>query len=1535
MATLRTPYFQVNSLTPTHYTRSLVFIDMAVKDYHSLIKGVISNTDVFVIDPTQNGVEQITEILATRTNQNLSSIHIVCHGLPGSLQLGNTRLGLDTLDEYTQQLQQWQKIFTASSKTAGLSVESATEYPAKLLIYGCNVADGDAGAEFIAKLHQLTGANIAASRQLTGNAALGGNWDLEVRTGDMEVTLAFTETTREAYAGVLATFTVDSTGDADDGNPNNHVTTLREAINLANATAGDDTIAFGKIFTDATPDVITLTSGKLTITDDVTILGTGTSKLTVSGNNTSRVFEISGTATGVTIDGLAIASGGIQVNSNSILSLTRSSVSGNTEESGISNNGILSLKGSSIFGNTKGGIYNGGILSLRGSRVFSNTGDFGGGIYNDGSTANTGNLSLTASTVSGNTANYGGGIYNKGGTLNLIASTVSGNKANYNGGGVVNANDGSYFGGSATLTNSTISGNTANDEGGGIFNGGSYTNTDNLTLINTTITNNTADSDSNGVGNGGGVASYGSPMKVSNTIIADNFDKSPADDIQPDVSGSVTDFGNNLIGDATGSIGFTTSTLIGTTATPIDPKLGSLQNNGGATFTHALLADSPALNAGNNSLVPLGVTTDQRSAGFDRISGVAVDIGAYEVQPSIITPPDNPNPLVPTISIIATDNIADENSGNIGSYRVSRSNSSGALTVNFSVNGNASIADYNLSVGGKPVNGNSIVIANGQSYVDITLKPVDDIQAEAAENLTLSLAADSTYQIDNVNYTATVAIAANDLVVTNTNDSGDGSLRQAILNANATAGADIITFAGVFSDATPDIITLTTDKLTITDDITLLGTGAVNLTVSGNNASGVFEISGTGTDANIDGLKIANANDAFGSILVNNNTSLNLTGSIVSGNKGTVGGIFNKGNLSLTNSTVSNNSGSSFGGGIFNKGNLSITKSIVSGNSASISYSSAFGGGIFNIGTLSIIGSTISGNGAFASGLNRGGPDPYPSYGGGIFNSGSVSLSNTTISGNSALSGGGISNSGILNITSSTVSGNKASGGNGGGISSSGILNLNSTTITNNTAEDLYNWGGGTGGGVSGGGTINVGNTIIAGNFNNRNLYGGDINPDVSGDFIDDGNNLIGDNTGSTGFTSSSSIVGNSTNPIDPKFSPLQNNGGTTLTHALFEDSPAINAGNNALIPAGIITDQRGMGFDRISEGKVDIGALEFNGLIGTSGADNLVGNNYADIIYAKAGNDIIAGNQGNDILTGGGGKDKFVYNLGDGVDTITDFGGLGKGSNPSAAIIGELDTLKFQGAGLTARNLLLTQNGNNLEVTFEGVADDKIILQNFALENLDNLSTLGNILCDGQTKIRDSFDVFNANSTQSTIFNKNTVTFFNDLNNNVNGFDNSADFINGQGGNDRIDGKSGNDLLRGGEGNDTLLGSLGNDSLLGGAGNDSLLGGAGNDILIGGSGSDNLTGGSGYDQFIYQTLSDSDDTITDFDPSQDKLVFTDLFKSRGYSSSNPILDGNLQFVQSGTSTLVQVLGYYSFYTFATLDNFTATNLVVGGNVFV
>ncbi|MEH2202711.1 MAG: calcium-binding protein [Nostoc sp.] len=250
----------------------------------------------------------------------------------------------------------------------------------------------------------------------------------------------------------------------------------------------------------------------------------------------------------------------------------------------------------------------------------------------------------------------------------------------------------------------------------------------------------------------------------------------------------------------------------------------------------------------------------------------------------------------------------------------------------------------------------------------------------------------------------------------------------------------------------------------------------------------------------------------------------------------------------------------------------------------------------------------------------------------------------------------------------------------------------------------------------------------------------------------------------------------------------------------------------------------------------------------------NIIGTSGYDLLQGGTGNDTLTGGTGNDTLTGGGGKDKFVYNLGDGADTITDFGGIGKGTNPTAAVIAEVDTIKFQGTGLTARNLLLFQNGNNLEISFEGNANTLVILQNFKLENLENLKAsgakpaLGNIVFDGQNVITDSFNVLDSNSTDTSLGIKNTVTFLNDLNNNITGLEDSNDVVNGQGGNDKIDGLSGNDLLRGGAGDDTLIGGAGNDTLIGGTGNDSL---AGNNLLSGGYGNDYLSI-SGYESFSY-----------------------------------------------------------------------------------
>ncbi|NJN56884.1 MAG: DUF4347 domain-containing protein [Leptolyngbyaceae cyanobacterium SL_5_9] len=162
-------------------SQRLVFIDAAVQDYADLAAGAIPGAEVIVLHPHEDGVTQISLALA-RTP--VSSIHLVAHGSPGSLQLGNVQLSLDTLTQYQSQLQQWR---------------SALSEPAELLIYGCRVADTAVGMAFIQALKGLLGVEVAASTTPVGNSALGGNWDLDVRTGDMTAALAFS---REAIAPI-------------------------------------------------------------------------------------------------------------------------------------------------------------------------------------------------------------------------------------------------------------------------------------------------------------------------------------------------------------------------------------------------------------------------------------------------------------------------------------------------------------------------------------------------------------------------------------------------------------------------------------------------------------------------------------------------------------------------------------------------------------------------------------------------------------------------------------------------------------------------------------------------------------------------------------------------------------------------------------------------------------------------------------------------------------------------------------------------------------------------------------------------------------------------------------------------------------------------------------------------------------------------------------------------------------------------------------------------------------------------------------
>jgi CSLREA domain-containing protein len=230
----------------------------------------------------------------------------------------------------------------------------------------------------------------------------------------------------------------------------------------------------------------------------------------------------------------------------------------------------------------------------------------GAGIKSTNST-----LTLNKVILKNNKASAAGAIYLNGGSLVMTDSLLTGNSANLSGGGIYNYN------GTASLVNVTLSGNTARGSGGGLYHNGGT-----LNLVNVTLSNNTADSDANNTGDGGGLYREAGALTAKNSLLAGNLDGS-AGTVIPDCYGAVQSQGHNLVGinHCTGAPG--AGDLIGDSSHPINPLLGSLADNGGDTLTHALLAGSPALDAGDNAGCPV---TDQR--GYLRDANC--DIGAYE-----------------------------------------------------------------------------------------------------------------------------------------------------------------------------------------------------------------------------------------------------------------------------------------------------------------------------------------------------------------------------------------------------------------------------------------------------------------------------------------------------------------------------------------------------------------------------------------------------------------------------------------------------------------------------------------------------------------------------------------------------------------------------------------------------------------------------------------------------------------------------------------------------------------------------------------
>ena len=379
--------------------------------------------------------------------------------------------------------------------------------------------------------------------------------------------------------------------------------------------------------------------------------------------------------------------------------------------------------------------------------------------------------------------------------------------------------------------------------------------------------------------------------------------------------------------------------------------------------------------------------------------------------------------------------------------------------------------------------------------------------------------------------------------VTTSADSGVGSLRECIKEANGVPGAQTITVpAGTYTltiAGTGENAAATGD-LDITSTVTIAGVGSASTviqagTTSANGIDRVFEVF-SGVTATISGVTIRYGRPGAAS----------------------GGGIRNRGTLNLTDVIVTGNTitGGLGGGGISSEGvasAMTLAGVTVSGNTAT----GKDGGGIFNEGSATLTDATISGN-------------TCGDTGGGVKNNtatSSFTLTRGTISGNTATdSGGGIESDGTLNLTNVTISGNTTTAGPGGGLTgetgSATILNCTFSGDSATTGGEIRRTSA----------TVTLKNTIVA-----NSVAGGNC----SGTIVSQGYNLDSANT--CAFTGPGDRIA-----TNPNLGPLASNGGPTQTHALLSGSPAIDAGTATGAPG---TDQRGVG--RPQGAAYDIGAYE------------------------------------------------------------------------------------------------------------------------------------------------------------------------------------------------------------------------------------------------------------------------------------------------------------------------------------------------------
>lgn len=984
------------------------------------------------------------------------------------------------------------------------------------------------------------------------------------------------------YSGFASTTYLDSEGTV--GLETRGDFSIREALQFSQLNPEVDTIRFDPRvlrYTDTTPSVpptILLTLGELSVDHEVIIQGPTTFELEIdaSGNDPTPTL---GNADGSRV---------FRIDDGDIMAATDVIISN---------------------------------LTIMGGDVI----DRGGAIYNRE------NLTIANSWIKQNTAsNDGGGIFTQFGDLTVVSSTLSENFAADDGGAIFfdNPTLGVMAPILGTITNTTITDNQAGDRGAGIAN----VNGD-VTIGYSTITLN-----SSGSRRGSGIASMGGDY-ASTTLMSTAVSGNMNNDVEYVSGGDIGDIvslGYNIIGNGNATLAFDQT---GDQTGILDPLLDDLKREGGPTPIHKPLTGSPLIDAGDPAAVagmddvPL---YDQRGFPYGRVfDGLqdgtdVIDVGAYELQGATYV----------------VDTPLDENNGNYNPGNLSLREAielaninplPDVITFDQMVMLDQTISQVSASTL-KPGTTADMKITDHLTIIGLGLDFLSiDLAGGIDDTVFTNQLKTPLFTIDDGDANTTIDVTIQDLWIGN---AIPGSLESAT-PGGAIYSTENLVIEGIFfvnnstfgagnhggaiyqegGSLTIGLSGATGNSTTFTASSTA-GAGANGGAVAAVNATVVIE-----NDVSFSGNSTTQTASHGGAVYVQGGslaiTESSLSGNITAGGASRGGGLYATGStVNLTDSNLSGNTtaGANSDGGGFYAINSAVTIDGLSNISLNRTLGTAArGGGLYiNGGSAAIDGAVISQNKTFGAGSSGGGlvatngaavtvletaisgneTNGANAHGAGVYNSGAdVTLRRTEVSANTAdasnANGGGIwsdtnlAGSQLTYMLNSTLSNNYAGGRGGGVYNADGFTQILHSTITENAASTgFFGYGGGIGSFGSASTLTTVGSSIVAGNV------GSDVDQvlgDFANTFASAGYNVMGVGLALSAF----GAAGDQTNILDPMLGALINNGGLTQTHAVLEGSPAVNAGDPSISVPGLDTDQRGAGFDRVLQGRVDAGAYE------------------------------------------------------------------------------------------------------------------------------------------------------------------------------------------------------------------------------------------------------------------------------------------------------------------------------------------------------